>query len=60
MSKLPPIQKSLGQHFLIDEAMIHRIIEHLAPEERWVEIGPGRGATDASIGSADGYLLGCH
>lgn len=40
------LKKSLGQHFLKDESIVHRIIDVLKerPFERLVEIGPGAGA----------------
>lgn len=39
-------RKSLGQHFLHDRGVIGRILAAVAPQpgERFVEIGPGRGA----------------
>lgn len=39
-------RKHFGQHFLCDQAIIHRIIAALAPkkDEQIVEIGPGQGA----------------
>lgn len=39
-------RKRFGQHFLIDEHIIHKIIEsiHPLPHENIVEIGPGKGA----------------
>ena len=42
----PYPSKRLGQHFLRDQRIIHRIIEALAPrsDETIVEIGPGTGA----------------
>jgi 16S rRNA (adenine1518-N6/adenine1519-N6)-dimethyltransferase len=42
----PYPSKRLGQHFLRDQRIIHRIIDALAPkpEETIVEIGPGTGA----------------
>lgn len=42
----PYAKKSLGQHFLSDQGIIHRIIDHLhlQPDDFVVEIGPGRGA----------------
>ena len=44
--RLPPVRKSLGQHFLADRHVRRRIIDALAPgpDETVVEIGPGRGA----------------
>lgn len=44
---LPPFaRKRFGQNFLINEGVINRIIESVAPraEETIIEIGPGRGA----------------
>ena len=44
--KLPPVRKSLGQHFLNDRRILTRIVDGLYPagDETVVEIGPGRGA----------------
>lgn len=44
--RLPPVRKSLGQHFLADRHVRRRIVDTLAPraDETIVEIGPGRGA----------------
>ncbi len=43
---MPPIRKSMGQHFLTDRGILTRIVDGLAPgkDETVVEIGPGRGA----------------
>lgn len=43
---LPPVRKSLGQHFLRDRGILARIADALEPIGRLtvVEIGPGRGA----------------
>lgn len=43
---LPPIRKSLGQHFLNDRRILTRIVDALGPTsgETVLEIGPGRGA----------------
>ena len=40
------MRKRFGQHFLIDQSVIHAIINAIAPQENQslVEIGPGRGA----------------
>lgn len=45
-SRLPPIRKSLGQHFLNDPRILRRIADALAltGDEVVIEIGPGRGA----------------
>lgn len=44
--RLPPVRKSLGQHFLADRHIRKRIVDALAPraDETVVEVGPGRGA----------------
>ncbi|HYC53020.1 MAG TPA: 16S rRNA (adenine(1518)-N(6)/adenine(1519)-N(6))-dimethyltransferase RsmA [Gemmatimonadaceae bacterium] len=43
---LPPVRKSLGQHFLSDKRILTRIVDALdpRPDETVIEIGPGRGA----------------
>ena len=45
-SALPPIRKSLGQHFLSDPRILARIAEALGDvgNETVIEIGPGRGS----------------
>lgn len=44
--RMPPVRKSLGQHFLNDPRILTRIVDTLdpAPDETVLEIGPGRGA----------------
>lgn len=44
--RLPPVRKSLGQHFLTDRRILGRIVDalELAGDETVVEVGPGRGA----------------
>jgi len=44
--RLPPVRKSLGQHFLNDRRILGRIAEALGltGSELVIEIGPGRGA----------------
>ena len=44
--RLPPVRKSLGQHFLTDRRILTRIADALELQggETVVEIGPGRGA----------------
>jgi 16S rRNA (adenine1518-N6/adenine1519-N6)-dimethyltransferase len=44
--ELPPVRKSLGQHFLIDKRVLQRIADalELRGGEIVIEIGPGRGA----------------
>lgn len=43
---LPPVRKSLGQHFLTDRRILGRIADalELTGSETVVEVGPGRGA----------------
>jgi 16S rRNA (adenine1518-N6/adenine1519-N6)-dimethyltransferase len=43
---LPPVRKSLGQHFLSDRGILTRIADavQIEPHDTVVEIGPGRGA----------------
>jgi 16S rRNA (adenine1518-N6/adenine1519-N6)-dimethyltransferase len=42
---VPPIRKSLGQHFLSDRRILTRIVDALDPaaDDTVIEIGPGRG-----------------
>jgi 16S rRNA (adenine1518-N6/adenine1519-N6)-dimethyltransferase len=42
---LPPVRKSLGQHFLNDRNILTRIVDALGPgrDDTVIEIGPGRG-----------------
>ena len=44
--RLPPIRKSLGQHFLNDRRILGRIADALSLDgsELVIEIGSGRGA----------------
>ena len=44
--RLPPVRKSLGQHFLNDKRILGRIADalELSGQETVLEIGPGRGA----------------
>jgi 16S rRNA (adenine1518-N6/adenine1519-N6)-dimethyltransferase len=43
---LPPVRKSLGQHFLEDRRILERIVDALDPNpgDTVIEIGPGRGS----------------
>jgi 16S rRNA (adenine1518-N6/adenine1519-N6)-dimethyltransferase len=51
--------KRLGQNFLTDQGIIHRIIEVLGPraDETIIEIGPGRGALTVPLLQRAGSLL---
>ena len=55
----PYPSKRLGQHFLRDQRIIHRIIEALAPkaDETIVEIGPGTGALTSVLVERAGRLI---
>ena len=48
---LPPVRKSLGQHFLNDRRILQRIVDalDLTGAETVIEIGPGRGSLTALL-----------
>src|SRR5206468_9242339 len=48
---LPPVRKSLGQHFLSDRRILQRIVDalELTGAETVIEIGPGRGSLTALL-----------
>ncbi len=50
-ARLPPALKRLGQHFLIDQNIVRKIVALAAiqPGETILEIGPGRGILTAAI-----------
>jgi len=52
-------RKSLGQHFLRDRRIVHRIIDaaDIQPDDIIVEIGPGRGALTKSIVEAANSVI---
>ena len=45
------LKKKLGQHFLVDKNIIHKLIKNISPnkEDVIIEIGPGDGALTKSI-----------
>ena len=51
--------KSLGQNFLVNEGVVSRIIEELAPtsDETIIEIGPGRGALTSQLLEKAGLVV---
>lgn len=55
------IKKSLGQHFLKDEAVLDRIMEELtaSPFDRLLEVGPGAGALTRRLLSLHNVDLRC-
>ena len=56
---LPPIRKSLGQHFLTDQSVLARIAGALEATggETIVEVGPGRGALTTHLLAKAGRLV---
>ena len=56
---MPPVRKSLGQHFLTDRNILGRIVDALAPrpDETIVEVGPGRGALTAILRERVGLVV---
>ncbi len=56
---LPPIRKSLGQHFLEDRRILDRIVDALEPSETEtvIEIGPGRGSLTEALVPRVGRLV---
>ncbi|HEX4683098.1 MAG TPA: 16S rRNA (adenine(1518)-N(6)/adenine(1519)-N(6))-dimethyltransferase RsmA [Gemmatimonadaceae bacterium] len=58
--RLPPIRKSLGQHFLNDKRILQRIVDalELSGDEIVIEIGPGRGSlTELLVPRARSLIL---
>src|SRR5687767_3224847 len=55
------LKKSLGQHFLIDETVCHKIVEALQqhPFQRLLEVGPGGGALTKYLLSLPDIDLKC-
>jgi 16S rRNA (adenine1518-N6/adenine1519-N6)-dimethyltransferase len=56
---LPPVRKSLGQHFLEDRRILQRIVDALEPDSRdtVIEIGPGRGGLSDLLAPRAGRLI---
>jgi 16S rRNA (adenine1518-N6/adenine1519-N6)-dimethyltransferase len=57
--ELPPVRKSLGQHFLDDRRILARIVDALDPSDRdtVIEIGPGRGSLTQLLVPRVGRLI---
>jgi 16S rRNA (adenine1518-N6/adenine1519-N6)-dimethyltransferase len=57
--RLPPVRKSLGQHFLNDRRILSRIVDALdpAPSDVVIEIGPGRGALTELLVARAGHVF---
>src|SRR3990172_6275573 len=53
-------KKSLGQHFLIDETALHRIVAaaELRPNDVVVEVGPGLGILTRELARRAGRVIG--
>jgi 16S rRNA (adenine1518-N6/adenine1519-N6)-dimethyltransferase len=55
----PPLKKALGQHHLVDGALLRPLIQFLDPQgKRVVEIGPGGGVLTAELLESDARVLG--
>jgi 16S rRNA (adenine1518-N6/adenine1519-N6)-dimethyltransferase len=56
---LPPIRKSLGQHFLNDRRILQRIVDalELTGTETVIEVGPGRGSLTELLVPKAGRLV---
>jgi 16S rRNA (adenine1518-N6/adenine1519-N6)-dimethyltransferase len=56
---LPPVRKSLGQHFLEDRRILERIVDALDPDasDTVIEIGPGRGSLTEALVPRVGRLV---
>ena len=54
-----PAKKSLGQNFLVDQNIIHKIIQaiQIEPGETVVEIGPGQGALTKHLLAAGAHVI---
>jgi 16S rRNA (adenine1518-N6/adenine1519-N6)-dimethyltransferase len=57
--RMPPIRKSLGQHFLDDPRILERIAAALEPstDDTLIEIGPGRGSLTSVLHGKVGRLV---
>lgn len=57
--RLPPIRKSLGQHFLTDHTILERIANAVGAsrDDTVVEVGPGRGALTQRLIDKVGRLV---
>jgi 16S rRNA (adenine1518-N6/adenine1519-N6)-dimethyltransferase len=57
--RLPPVRKSLGQHFLTDPRILARIVDALAPgpDETVIEIGAGRGSLTDILRARAGRII---
>ena len=55
---LPPPNKRLGQNFLIDPNIVRKIVAlaELGPNDRVLEIGPGRGILTEALGHVAGRV----
>lgn len=55
----PPAKKRLGQHFLIDQNIVRKIVAaaELTPEATVVEIGPGRGILTDALSRVAGRVV---
>jgi len=58
-AELPRARKRLGQHFLVDQRVLERIADALAPTrtDTVIEIGPGRGALTDLLAARAGRVI---
>ncbi len=56
---IPRANKRLGQHFLIDQNIVRKIVAaaELTPDDTVLEIGPGRGILTAALSRAVGRVV---
>src|SRR4051794_8737746 len=54
----PAAKKSLGQHFLTDRSVVHRIVEAIGTAPIVIEVGPGHGVLTGPL-AATGRKLIC-
>jgi 16S rRNA (adenine1518-N6/adenine1519-N6)-dimethyltransferase len=53
------MKKSLGQHFLIDDTVLEKILDAaaLTPEDTVIEVGPGLGLMTAELAKRAGWVI---
>jgi 16S rRNA (adenine1518-N6/adenine1519-N6)-dimethyltransferase len=52
-------KKSLGQHFLIDSGVLHKVVEaaELSPQDTVIEVGPGLGVLTSELAKRAGRVI---
>ena len=53
------LKKSLAQHFLVDDAVLEKILDaaDLSPEDTVIEVGPGLGLMTAELAKRAGWVI---